>query len=146
MEDIPMRSRHKLLALALSLALLLSLAVPVCAAETTDSTTKDLTGHIVILHTNDVHGGIAGYAKVHALRESYDAAGAYTLLVDAGDFIQGDPTVSASKGATAVEIMNSARYNYFVPGNHEFDYGYENLKALQSKSWAMASTRTASPS
>ena len=136
MEDIPMRSRHKLLALALSLALLLSLAVPVCAAETTTSTTKDLTGHIVILHTNDVHGGIAGYAKVHALRESYDAAGAYTLLVDAGDFIQGDPTVSASKGATAVEIMNSARYNYFVPGNHEFDYGYENLKALQSKSWA----------
>ena len=131
-----MRSRHKLLALALSLALLLSLAVPVCAAETTTSTTKDLTGHIVILHTNDVHGGIAGYAKVHALRESYDAAGAYTLLVDAGDFIQGDPTVSASKGATAVEIMNSARYNYFVPGNHEFDYGYENLKALQSKSWA----------
>ena len=49
-----MRSRHKLLALALSLALLLSLAVPVCAAETTTSTTKDLTGHIVILHTNDV--------------------------------------------------------------------------------------------
>ena len=136
MEDIPMRSRHKLLALALSLALLLSLAVPVCAAETTTSTTKDLTGHIVILHTNDVHGGIAGYAKVHALRESYDAAGAYTLLVDAGDFIQGDPTVSASKGETAIEIMNSARYNYFVPGNHEFDYGYENLKALQRKSWA----------
>ena len=136
MEDIPMRSRHKLLALALSLALLLSLAVPVCAAETTTSTTKDLTGHIVILHTNDVHGGIAGYAKVHALRESYDAAGAYTLLVDAGDFIQGDPTVSASKGATAVEIMNSARYNYFVPGNHEFDYGYDNLKKLQSESWA----------
>ena len=61
-----MRSRHKLLALALSLALLLSLAVPVCAAETTTSTTKDLTGHIVILHTNDVHGGIAGYAKLAA--------------------------------------------------------------------------------
>ncbi|MFR6379472.1 MAG: metallophosphoesterase [Evtepia sp.] len=66
----------------------------------------------------------------------HDAAGAYTLLVDAGDFIQGDPTVSASKGATAVEIMNSARYNYFVPGNHEFDYGYDNLKKLQSESWA----------
>ena len=88
MEDIPMRSRHKLLALALSLALLLSLAVPVCAAETTTSTTKDLTGHIVILHTNDVHGGIAGYAKLAAVKESYTASGAYTLLVDAGDLFR----------------------------------------------------------
>ena len=75
MEDIPMRSRHKLLALALSLALLLSLAVPVCAAETTTSTTKDLTGHIVILHTNDVHGGIAGYAKLRRKRELHRLRG-----------------------------------------------------------------------
>lgn len=125
-----MRSRHKLLALALSLALLLSLAVPVCAAETTVSTTKDLTGHIVILHTNDVHGGIAGYAKVAALKESYTASGAYTLLVDAGDYIQGDPTVSVSQGETAIALMNAAGYDAATVGNHEFDYGYTNLKTI----------------
>ena len=133
MEDIPMRSRHKLLALALSLALLLSLAVPVCAAETTDSTTKDLTGHIVILHTNDVHGGIAGYAKLAAVKESYTASGAYTLLVDAGDYIQGDPTVSASQGKTAIELMNSTGYDAATVGNHEFDYGYANLKTISAQ-------------
>ena len=133
MEDIPMRSRHKLLALALSLALLLSLAVPVCAAETTDSTTKDLTGHIVILHTNDVHGGIAGYAKLAAAKESYTASGAYTLLVDAGDYIQGDPTVSASQGKTAIELMNSTGYDAATVGNHEFDYGYANLKTISAQ-------------
>ena len=133
MEDIPMRSRHKLLALALSLALLLSLAVPVCAAETTTSTTKDLTGHIVILHTNDVHGGIAGYAKLTAAKESYTASGAYTLLVDAGDYIQGDPTVSASQGKTAIELMNSTGYDAATVGNHEFDYGYANLKAISAQ-------------
>ena len=133
MEDIPMRSRHKLLALALSLALLLSLAVPVCAAETTTSTTKDLTGHIVILHTNDVHGGIAGYAKLAAAKESYTASGAYTLLVDAGDYIQGDPTVSASQGKTAIELMNSTGYDAATVGNHEFDYGYANLKTISAQ-------------
>ena len=133
MEDIPMRSRHKLLALALSLALLLSLAVPVCAAETTTSTTKDLTGHIVILHTNDVHGGIAGYAKLAAVQESYTASGAYTLLVDAGDYIQGDPTVSASQGKTAIELMNSTGYDAATVGNHEFDYGYANLKTISAQ-------------
>ena len=133
MEDIPMRSRHKLLALALSLALLLSLAVPVCAAETTTSTTKDLTGHIVILHTNDVHGGIAGYAKLAAVKESYTASGAYTLLVDAGDYIQGDPTVSASQGKTAIELMNSTGYDAVTVGNHEFDYGYANLKTISAQ-------------
>lgn len=133
MEDIPMRSRHKLLALALSLALLLSLAVPVCAAETTTSTTKDLTGHIVILHTNDVHGGIAGYAKLATVKESYTASGAYTLLVDAGDYIQGDPTVSASQGKTAIELMNSTGYDAATVGNHEFDYGYANLKTISAQ-------------
>ena len=128
-----MRSRHKLLALALSLALLLSLAVPVCAAETTTSTTKDLTGHIVILHTNDVHGGIAGYAKLAAAKESYTTSGAYTLLVDAGDYIQGDPTVSASQGKTASELMNSTGYDAATVGNHEFDYGYANLKTISAQ-------------
>ena len=128
-----MRSRHKLLALALSLALLLSLAVPVCAAETTTSTTKDLTGHIVILHTNDVHGGIAGYAKLAAVKESYTASGAYALLVDAGDYIQGDPTVSASQGKTAIELMNSTGYDAATVGNHEFDYGYANLKTISAQ-------------
>ena len=128
-----MRSRHKLLALALSLALLLSLAVPVCAAETTTSTTKDLTGHIVILHTNDVHGGIAGYAKLAAAKESYTTSGANTLLVDAGDYIQGDPTVSASQGKTAIELMNSTGYDAATVGNHEFDYGYANLKTISAQ-------------
>ena len=46
-----------------------------------------------ILHTNDVHGAIGSYAKVAALKDSYEASGAYVLLLAAGDFIQGDPTV-----------------------------------------------------
>ena len=32
----------------------------------------DLTGKVVVLHTNDVHGAIQGYAKIVALRESFE--------------------------------------------------------------------------
>ena len=80
--------------------------------------------------TNDVHGAIDGYAKAAALKKTYEEMGAYVLLMDAGDFIQGDPTVSTGEGASAVELMNLAGYDVAAPGNHEFDYGYANLSKL----------------
>ncbi len=116
----------KFLSLLLALAMMVSLSVAASAAEED----AGLEGSIVILHTNDVHGGIAGYAKVAALKAAYEAKGAYTLLLDAGDYIQGDPTVSVSQGKTAVELMNLAGYDAATIGNHEFDYGYENFKEI----------------
>ena len=121
-----MKLWKKFSALFLALVMVLALAIPAGATETE----QDLTGHIVILHTNDVHGAIGEYAKVDALKQAYQEAGAYVLLADAGDFIQGDPTVSASQGKTAIELMNLAGYDVAAPGNHEFDYGYPNLKTL----------------
>ena len=100
--------------------------VPAAAFEVPEGT----DGAIVILHTNDVHGAIEGYAKVAALKELYEAAGAYVLVMDAGDFSQGETSVSVSLGATAIELMNMAGYDVAAPGNHEFDYGYENLTKL----------------
>ena len=118
--------KRKVLSLFLVVAMLLSLGITASAAEPAD----DLSGAVVILHTNDVHGAIDGYAKAAALKKTYEDMGAYVLLMDAGDFSQGDPTVSASQGATAVELMNLAGYDVAAPGNHEFDYGYQNLSTL----------------
>ena len=121
--------KKKVLSLVLVLAMMFSLCITAGAEEPAE----DLSGSIIILHTNDVHGAIDGYAKAAELKKTYEEMGAYVLLMDAGDFIQGDPTVSTSEGATAVELMNLAGYDVAAPGNHEFDYGYANLKALVSE-------------
>ena len=121
--------KKKVLSLLLVLAMMFSLGITAGAEEPA----QDLSDSIIILHTNDVHGAIDGYAKAAALKKTYEDMGAYVLLMDAGDFIQGDPTVSTSEGATAVELMNMAGYDVAAPGNHEFDYGYANLKDLAGK-------------
>ena len=121
-------------ALFLALVMALALAIPAGAAEGDTApaagAADSMAGSLVILHSNDVHGAIDGYATIAAMKTAYEAAGAAVLLVDAGDFIQGDTTVSLSEGATAVELMDLAGYDVVTLGNHEFDYGYANLKKL----------------
>ncbi len=91
---------------------------------------KTLPEEIIVLHTNDVHGAIHGYEKVAALKKQLEAEGKFVVLVDAGDFAQGDPTVNTTQGLNAIEMMNLAGYDVGALGNHEFDFGYENLKKL----------------
>lgn len=85
---------------------------------------------LVILHTNDVHGALTGYAKIAALKAEYEANGAEVLLVDAGDFLQGTIYVSESKGQSATDLMSATGYDYVTVGNHEFDYGFDNLMTV----------------
>ncbi len=118
----------------LSLFLVLVLAFSFCTGALADTNAAgSMDGQVVILHTNDVHGALDGYAKVAAAKAAYEAEGAYVLLFDAGDYSQGTPYVSLSKGATAIELMNAAGYDAVALGNHEFDYGYEALKSNMSK-------------
>ena len=119
--------KKKLLSLLLALAMVFTLAA--CGEKKPDPG-KDATATepVVILHTNDVHGAVSNYAKVAALASQYESEGAYVLILDAGDFSQGDTAVSVSEGATAVELMNMVGYDAVALGNHEFDYGFEALK------------------
>ena len=87
-----------------------------------------MDGKTVILHTNDVHGSIELYAKVAAMKGDYEARGAQVILADAGDYSQGTVYVSVNKGKDAVTMMNAAGYDVATIGNHEFDYGYAQLK------------------
>ena len=94
---------------------------------------KDYTGKTVILHSNDVHGQIDGYAYIAGLRNRFLELGAEVILCDTGDFSQGSVYVSSSKGADAIEMMNAAGYDVVTLGNHEFDFGYEQLMSNLAK-------------
>lgn len=130
----------KFLSLFLVLAMVCSLFGAAFAAEEETATPyviPDVDGKVVILHTNDTHGadldeegasfGMAGVAQ---LKKDFEAAGADVLLVSAGDSIMGKPLVSADQGKSAIEFMNAAGYDAMTVGNHELDFGIDNLKAL----------------
>ncbi len=132
-----MKNTKKILALVLSLIMLLALGVTSYAdydyAANAKVIRSDYSGKTVILHSNDVHGRLSGYACMTAMKSAMEAAGAEkVLLVDAGDFSQGTIYASSSKGDSAVAMMNAAGYDIATLGNHEFDFGYaqlmENLK------------------
>ena len=116
---------RKVLALLLSVVMTLTLLVSSAWADES----KPLDGKTVILHTNDVHGSIELYAKVAAMKGDYEAQGAQVILADAGDYSQGTVYVSVNKGKDAVTMMNAAGYDVATIGNHEFDYGYAQLKS-----------------
>ncbi len=109
------------------LSVVMSLSLLVSTAWAEDPVTQDLAGKTVILHTNDVHGAIQDYAKVAALKADYEARGADVYLVDAGDFSQGSVYVSLNKGADAITMLNAVGYDFVTLGNHEFDYGAQQL-------------------
>ena len=88
-----MKKSQKILALVLSLILLLAIAIPAAAdfdyAANAKVIYSDYSGKTVILHSNDVHGALEGYAAMSALRATFEMSGAEVILVDAGDFSQG---------------------------------------------------------
>ena len=132
---------RKFLSVLLAMAMVFSLTVTGFALEDTADTrepevmTEEATmaGKTVILHSNDVHGAIEGYAYITALKADYEAKGAEVILVDAGDYSQGEVYVSDTKGLDAVEMMNVTGYDVVTLGNHEFDYGYAQLKENMTK-------------
>lgn len=92
---------------------------------------------IIILFTNDVHCGIdenIGYSGLAAYKKYCEKLTPNVALVDCGDAIQGDIVGAVSKGEYIVDIMNEVGYDLAIFGNHEFDFGMEQLEYLVQKS------------
>ena len=90
----------------------------------------------VILHTNDVHVGLEeniGYDGLALYKKEVEALYDHVLLVDAGDAIQGAAIGVMSKGEEIIKIMNRLGYDLAVPGNHEFDFGFDVLDDCSEK-------------
>lgn len=96
---------------------------------------KNVIGELVgsILYTNDVHTYLdkaLSYVSVGGLKNLLNEEGLPTLLVDAGDHIQGTAYGSMDKGESIIKLMNAAGYDLATLGNHEFDYDMPRLKEL----------------
>ena len=134
-----MKKGFKLLSVAIVFALVLSMMSGVFAAVTLPGEDDDLSGQLVILHTNDSHGRIKedgtsmGMSAVKYLANRYENAGASVLILDAGDTLHGLPIVTASRGESAVDVMNAVGYSAMAPGNHDFNYGYEHILELEEE-------------
>lgn len=122
--------KRKFLSLLLVTLMVFSLATPALA------NTRAPEWMLTIIHTNDIHSryvedsanGYTGIAKIAGEKARLAAAGENVLWVDAGDSTHGELITSLYKGTTAVKILNLGDLDYFVPGNHEFNYGWEQLK------------------
>lgn len=123
----------RVLAGALSLAMTAGLVI---APVSTTEAKEDLAGKLVVIHTNDVHGRYEkteeslGISSVTALKNYYKNQGANVLLLDAGDFSQGTNLVNYYDGLDSVYFLNAAGYDAVTLGNHEFDFGFNELKAM----------------
>ena len=103
---------------------------------------------LTILHTNDTHSCIeplnknladtmladrGGYMRRIAMLKEERAKVPDLLLFDSGDFSQGSSYYTLFKGDVEVELMNLMHYDAVTIGNHEFDFGLDNMARLFKK-------------
>lgn len=123
--------------------------------------------YFTILHTNDEHsalvpsplidydsleanpalGGFARLAQaVHDIREAKSALGEPVLLISGGDYLGGSPYAWLALEGKAPELtlMQTLGYDVVTIGNHEYDYGPDNLaQYLKAAGYPAANARTA---
>ena len=107
--------------------------------------TKAQDKQLLILHTNDTHScimplketladtavaGRGGYLRRIALIKQERLKNPDLLLFDSGDFSQGSSYYTLYKGDVEVDLMNQMGYDAATIGNHEFDFGLENMARL----------------
>lgn len=100
---------------------------------------------ILVVHTNDTHSCImpinpnyadtlqadkGGYLRRATLVSKLRNEDPDLLLFDSGDFSQGSPYYNIFKGDVEISLMNYMGYDACTIGNHEFDFGLENMARI----------------
>jgi len=107
-----------------------------------DDTVKTLT----IFCVNDVHAQIDNFSKVKYIVDDQRIKNE-VIVVSSGDLFSGNPSVDnhPQKGYPLIDLMNKIKFDVATLGNHEFDYGLENLKDRMEQSnfdWICANVDT----
>ena len=100
---------------------------------------------LVVLHTNDTHScvmpmnpnladtvlaGRGGFLRRVNMIKQQRQQHPDLLLFDSGDFSQGSGYYTLFKGEVEVGLMNEMHYDAATIGNHEFDFGMDNMAKL----------------
>lgn len=101
--------------------------------------TKDL----IILQTSDVHSRIepinqkgdrnfdeGGFVRRATFLDQFRKEHEHVLLFDCGDISQGTPYYNMFQGEVEIKLMNQMGYDAMTIGNHEFDFGLDNMARL----------------
>ena len=113
----------------LLLGLLAGILITSCTREVTLTFVQTSDTHSCI--DPDAKTGMGGYARravlIDSLRANVDPN---LLLFDCGDYSQGSLYYTLFQGETEVRLMNAMGYDAVTIGNHEFDFGEENMQRL----------------
>ena len=100
---------------------------------------------LVVIHTNDTHStilplnpniddkdlaGRGGFLRRINMLKEQRSQHPDLLLFDSGDFSQGSGYYTIFKGEVEVGLMNQMGYDAATIGNHEFDFGMDNMAKL----------------
>jgi 5'-nucleotidase/UDP-sugar diphosphatase len=95
---------------------------------------NDFHAHFEPFEVTGTEGEVGGLARLAGLadevRAENEAAGLPTFLLIAGDMLQGTPYSTVYRGEAEFACLNEMAVSAMCLGNHEFDYGQENLRDL----------------
>jgi 2',3'-cyclic-nucleotide 2'-phosphodiesterase/3'-nucleotidase len=110
---------------------------------------------ISILHTTDLHGHIlptadyngtpdyGGLARCAAQIRRWRRQNPNSILIDVGDVYQGTEVSLRNKGELMIDLFNHLKYDAWVVGNHEFDWGIDTfVNALQRSTMPVLAANT----
>jgi 5'-nucleotidase / UDP-sugar diphosphatase len=96
--------------------------------------TTDLHGHI--LPTSDYAGNadLGGLARCATQIRRWRRQNRNSILIDSGDVYQGTDVSLRTNGALMIDLFNYLKYDAWIIGNHEFDWGLDTLASALAKS------------
>jgi 2',3'-cyclic-nucleotide 2'-phosphodiesterase (5'-nucleotidase family) len=144
-------TRRDFLKLAGRAGLLSALPTLASAAAALDSDTVCIS----ILHTTDLHGHIlptadyngnpdyGGLARCAAQIRRWRRQNPNSILIDVGDVYQGTDVSLRNKGELMIDLFNHLKYDAWIVGNHEFDWGIDTfMNALQRSAMPVLAANT----
>ncbi len=87
--------------------------------------TTDLHGHILPTTDYDGRADLGGLARCVTQIRRWQAENPNSLLIDIGDVYQGTQFALSNQGRSMIDLFNLLRYDAWIIGNHEFDWGIE---------------------